>query len=37
MNFEKQDVRLGIFVLASLGLFLGLLVFKNARAVVQAT
>ncbi len=37
MNFEKQDVRLGIFVLAALGLFLGLLVFKNARAVVQAT
>jgi ABC-type transporter Mla subunit MlaD len=37
MNFEKQDVRLGIFVVAALALFLGLLVFKNARAVVQET
>ena len=37
MNFEKQDVRLGIFVVAALALFLGLLVFKNARAVVQDT
>ncbi|HEX9082087.1 MAG TPA: MlaD family protein [Holophagaceae bacterium] len=37
MNFEKQDVRLGLFVLVALGLFLGLLVFKNARAVVQKT
>lgn len=37
MNFEKQDVRLGLFVLAALGLFLGLLAFKNARAVVEKT
>ncbi len=37
MNFEKQDVRLGAFVLAALALFLGLLVFKNARAVVERT
>lgn len=37
MNFEKQDVRLGVFVLAALALFLGLLVFKNARAVVEKT
>lgn len=37
MNFDKQDVRLGAFVLAALGLFLGLLVFKNARAVVEKT
>jgi ABC-type transporter Mla subunit MlaD len=37
MNFDKQDVRLGAFVLVALGLFLGLLVFKNARAVVEKT
>ena len=37
MNFDKQDVRLGAFVLAALGLFLGLLAFKNARAVVEKT
>ena len=37
MNFEKQDLRLGVFVLAALALFLGLLVFKNARAVVEKT
>lgn len=37
MNFDKQDVRLGAFVLVALGLFLGLLVFKNARSVVEKT
>jgi phospholipid/cholesterol/gamma-HCH transport system substrate-binding protein len=37
MMFEKQDVRLGAFVLAALVLFLGLLVFKNVRAVVEKT
>lgn len=37
MNFEKQDARLGLLVLAALGLFLGLLAYKNAGAVTEHT
>lgn len=37
MNFEKQDARLGLLVLVSLGLFLGLLVYKNAETVTERT
>ena len=37
MNFEKQDVRLGLLVLAALALFLGLLAYKNAGAVTERT
>jgi len=37
MNFEKQDARLGFFVLLALALFAGLLVTKNARAVTERT
>jgi phospholipid/cholesterol/gamma-HCH transport system substrate-binding protein len=35
MNFEKQDARLGLLVLAALGLFLGLVAYKNAGAVTE--
>lgn len=37
MNFEKQDARLGLLVLVSLGLFLGLLIYKNAESVTERT
>ncbi len=37
MNFEKQDARLGLLVLAALGLFLGLVAYKNAGAVTERT
>jgi ABC-type transporter Mla subunit MlaD len=37
MNFEKQDARLGLLVLASLALFLGLVAYKNAGAVTERT
>lgn len=37
MNFEKQDARLGCFVLLALALFAGLLVYKNAGAVTEKT
>ena len=37
MNFEKQDARLGLFVLLALALFGGLVVFKNAKAVTERT
>lgn len=35
MNFEKQDARLGLFVLLALALFGVLLAYKNARAVTE--
>jgi len=35
MNFEKQDARLGLLVLVALGLFLGLVAYKNAGAVTE--
>lgn len=37
MNFEKQDARLGLLVLAALALFMGLLAYKNAGAVTERT
>lgn len=37
MNFEKQDARLGFFVLLALALFVGLLAHKNAAAVTERT
>ena len=37
MNFEKQDARLGLFILLALALFAGLLVYKNAEAVTEKT
>lgn len=37
MNFEKQDARLGFFVLLALALFVGLLAYKNAGAVTERT
>jgi ABC-type transporter Mla subunit MlaD len=37
MNFEKQDARLGLFVLLALALFGGLVVYKNAGAVTERT
>ncbi len=37
MNFEKQDARLGLFVLLALGLFAGLVAYKNAGAVTERT
>jgi ABC-type transporter Mla subunit MlaD len=37
MNFEKQDARLGLLVLAAIGLFLGLVAYKNAAAVTERT
>jgi ABC-type transporter Mla subunit MlaD len=37
MNFEKQDARLGLLVLAALTLFLGLVAYKNAGAVTERT
>jgi ABC-type transporter Mla subunit MlaD len=37
MNFEKQDARLGLLVLVALGLFLGLVAYKNAGAVTERT
>jgi len=37
MNFEKQDARLGLLVLTALALFLGLVAYKNARAVTERT
>jgi ABC-type transporter Mla subunit MlaD len=37
MNFEKQDARLGLLVLISLALFLGLVAYKNAGAVTERT
>lgn len=37
MNFEKQDARLGLFVLLALAFFLGLLAYKNAAAVTEKT
>jgi len=37
MNFEKQDARLGLFVLLALALFAGVLAYKNARAVTEKT
>ncbi|WP_275975976.1 MlaD family protein [Geothrix oryzisoli] len=35
MNFEKQDARLGLFVILALALFAGVLAYKNARAVTE--
>ncbi|MDP1833143.1 MAG: MlaD family protein [Geothrix sp.] len=35
MNFEKQDARLGLLVLAALALFVGLVIYKNAGAVTE--
>lgn len=37
MNFEKQDARLGLLVLVALGLFIGLVAYKNAGAVTERT
>ncbi|WP_306591711.1 MlaD family protein [Geothrix sp. 21YS21S-4] len=37
MNFDKQDVRLGCFVLLALALFGGLVAYKNAGAVTERT
>lgn len=37
MNFEKQDARLGLLVLAALALFGTLVVYKNAGAVTERT
>ncbi|WP_291271005.1 MlaD family protein [Geothrix sp.] len=37
MNFEKQDARLGLFVLLALAFFVGLLAYKNAGAVTEKT
>jgi phospholipid/cholesterol/gamma-HCH transport system substrate-binding protein len=37
MNFEKQDARLGLLVLVALGLFLGLVAYKNASVVTERT
>jgi phospholipid/cholesterol/gamma-HCH transport system substrate-binding protein len=37
MNFEKQDVRLGLLVLTAMALFLGLVAYKNAEAVTERT
>lgn len=37
MNFEKQDARLGFFVLLALALFVGLIAYKNAGAVTERT
>ena len=37
MNFEKQDARLGLLVLAALALFAGLVAYKNAGAVTERT
>lgn len=37
MNFEKQDARLGLLVLTALGLFVGLVAYKNAGAVTERT
>jgi ABC-type transporter Mla subunit MlaD len=37
MKFEKQDARLGLLVLISLALFLGLVAYKNAGAVTERT
>lgn len=37
MNFEKQDARLGLFVLLALALFAGLVAYKNAGAVTERT
>lgn len=37
MNFEKQDARLGLFVLLALGFFGGLLAYKNAAVVTEKT
>jgi ABC-type transporter Mla subunit MlaD len=37
MNFETQDARLGLLVLAALALFVGLVAYKNAGAVTERT
>ena len=37
MNFEKQDARLGLFILLALGFFGGLLAYKNAAVVTEKT
>jgi len=37
MNFEKQDARLGLLVLVALGLFVGLVAYKNAGTVTERT
>lgn len=37
MNVEKQDARLGLFVLLALALFGGLVAYKNAGAVTEKT
>jgi ABC-type transporter Mla subunit MlaD len=37
MNFEKQDARLGFFVLLAIALFAGLVAYKNAGAVTERT
>ena len=37
MNFEKQDARLGLLVLVALGLFVGLVAYKNAGVVTERT
>jgi len=37
MNFERQDARLGLFVLLALAFFGGLLAYKNAGAVTERT
>jgi phospholipid/cholesterol/gamma-HCH transport system substrate-binding protein len=35
MNFERQDARLGLLVLAALALFVGLVAYKNAGVVTE--
>jgi len=37
MNFEKQDARLGFFVLLAIALLAGLVAYKNAGAVTERT
>ena len=37
MNFEKQDARLGLFVLLAIALLAGLVAYKNAGAVTERT
>ncbi len=37
MNFEKQDARLGLLVLAALAVFVGLVAYKNAGVVTERT
>ena len=37
MNFEKQDARLGLLVLAAFAMFAGLVAYKNAATVTERT